>query len=183
MMSLIELIHLEALLLLLRLQESVLALNDLVHLVYEDQGEETGGRRNRVLLIKDVIEVFDELLSEVSWLHHEEGSLGLVGIVDDSKEGRLLLSVGNCGGGLNGGDRAELSNEVCLLLEDEEPEKLDGTVKVLVVLKGPIVMLLASFFSLLQVATFLLELEAFIFILGGNSFGLLDQIRDRLHLP
>ena len=95
MMSLVELIHLEVFLLLLRPQERVLSLYDLVHLVYEDQGQEAGGRRNRVLLFKDLVEVLDELLGEVSWLHHEEGPLGLVGIVDDSEEGCLLLSVGN----------------------------------------------------------------------------------------
>ena len=154
-MSLIELIHLEVFLSVLRLQESVLSPYDLVHLVNEDQGQETGGRRNRFLLILDLIEVFDELLGEVSWLHHEERPLGLVGVVDDSEEGRLLLSVGYRGGGLNRGDRAELSNEVSLFFEDEEPEKLDGTVKVLVMLKGSIMMLLGRFSSLLQIATFL----------------------------
>ena len=50
-------------------------------------------------------------------------------------------------------------------------------------LKGTIVLLLGSFSSLLQVSTFLFKLEAFIFILGGNGLGLLDQIRARLHLP
>jgi hypothetical protein len=94
-MSLIKLIHLEIVLLPLRLQESVLSLYDLVHLVYEDQGEESGGSRNRVLLLDDLIEILDELLREVCRLHHEEGPLGLVGIVDDSEEGRLLLGVGN----------------------------------------------------------------------------------------
>ena len=94
-MSLIELIDLEIVLLPLRLQESVLSLYYFVHLIYEDQGKEPGGSRNRVLLLDDLIEILDELLCEVCRLHHKEGPLGLVGIVDDSEEGRLLLGVGN----------------------------------------------------------------------------------------